>query len=610
MNAWLADQPIPQPHPKYRLRVWRETHASLAPLKNELIAYVQEALDDARKRIRAGFEDDLSPFNDPAHDPAANYPAMLNQISLKGYFGETLAALAVEHFGALGHTDWQVPALLFRFHDQEFQHLELINDRLLAGTIHEPDAVAERQPGRTGDDGLAFRINDAGVITDILTLEAKCLSESNTATMSDAQASSPLRHMLEALKSAWMGLTGGGTDEAFAAWLDLTAVASADLETVAAAHEYLDSLDAFLIASVQEIEELLTVEVEGAELEAELTAIWRRTYAFAASHGEAQLAAIWLARGRAIKRHYPDPIERRRLYRTSLSPRSGRFLLDRAETIRTKLAEGHDYARWNSEQQLAFVQGILSLLSEIPSFQIRKVLGRKKDFDDWPKILRWWLAKTTLTRQPKSTEVTNWFSFVADNFIYRGSWGLGSVIGLLLDSAEDGQPVRALEIDDWPKTGLPWIAFWLKELLSWGTIDPVAAFLLARGDAIDRPQAEAEAMAYYQTRRDEADANATLDPRVIREWVEARKPVYPTRTSPTMTVVETALVRPASDFRQGRLSVSPLDDQGSLSWIDPAGYEVARSKEPDGWSQQPSQFQFELHIATGYVFGEPNLPHR
>ena len=188
LNAWLVDQPIPQPHPRYRLRVWRETHASLAPLKNELIAYVQEALDDARKRIRAGFEDDLSPFNDPAHDPAANYPAMLNQISLKGYFGETLAALAVEHFGALGHSDWQVPALLFRFHDQEFQHLELINERLLAGTVHEPDAVAERRPGRTGDDGLAFRINDAGVITDILTLEAKCLSESNTATMSDAHA--------------------------------------------------------------------------------------------------------------------------------------------------------------------------------------------------------------------------------------------------------------------------------------------------------------------------------------------------------------------------------------------------------------------------------------
>jgi hypothetical protein len=43
----------------------------------------------------------------------------------------------------------------------------------------------------------------------------------------------------------------------------------------------------------------------------------------------------------------------------------------------------------------------------------------------------------------------------------------------------------------------PWIAFWIKELITWGTLDPVAAFLLARGDAIDRPHAEADARAYY-----------------------------------------------------------------------------------------------------------------
>jgi len=188
LNAWLSNQAIPVTHPKYRLRVWREVHASLTPLKIDLIAYVQEALEDARKRIRSGFEDDLSPFNDPLEDPAANYPAMLNQASLKGYFGETLAALAVEHFGAVGHSDWHVPALLFRFHDQEFQHLELINERLLAGAPHDPDAVAERRPGRTGDDGLAFRIDATGAITDILTLEAKCLSVSNNATISDAHA--------------------------------------------------------------------------------------------------------------------------------------------------------------------------------------------------------------------------------------------------------------------------------------------------------------------------------------------------------------------------------------------------------------------------------------
>jgi hypothetical protein len=34
---------------------------------------LMKRFEDARQRIRRGFEDDLSPFNDPAADPAANY---------------------------------------------------------------------------------------------------------------------------------------------------------------------------------------------------------------------------------------------------------------------------------------------------------------------------------------------------------------------------------------------------------------------------------------------------------------------------------------------------------------------------------------------------------
>lgn len=65
LNSWLVDQGIPQTHQRYRLRVWREVHGALGPLRDELIAYVQEALDDARRRIRLGFQDDLSPWWEP-----------------------------------------------------------------------------------------------------------------------------------------------------------------------------------------------------------------------------------------------------------------------------------------------------------------------------------------------------------------------------------------------------------------------------------------------------------------------------------------------------------------------------------------------------------------
>jgi hypothetical protein len=186
LNAWLVNQRVARAQARYRLRVWRENRAELAAIQDELIGYIDEAFEDARRRIRRGFEDDLSPFHGAPHDPAANYPALLHRVTLQGYFGETLAVIAVEHWGAHGHTDWVVPAFLFRFHDQEFQHLDAINERLQAGEPYDPDQVAERRPGRTGDDGLAFRINGENTITDVLVLEAKCLAENNNAKIKEA----------------------------------------------------------------------------------------------------------------------------------------------------------------------------------------------------------------------------------------------------------------------------------------------------------------------------------------------------------------------------------------------------------------------------------------
>src|SRR3546814_11983176 len=123
-----------------------------------------------------------------------------------------------------------------------------------------------------------------------------------------------------------------------------------------------------------------------------------------------------------------------------------RALLDRAEAIRVKLSQGRDYARWTAEEQFAFIRDVLAFLSEIPVFAIETKLGRKKNFDDWPMLLRWWLAKSTLARQPSPNEVPNWYAFVAKNLIYRGTWGLGSVTGMLLDQNAGGQTLRPLEI--------------------------------------------------------------------------------------------------------------------------------------------------------------------
>ncbi len=423
------------------------------------------------------------------------------------------------------------------------------------------------------------------------------------------RASSPLAHLLSALEDAWVALTGGGEHEEFLAWLEQTAVVGTD-EEAGTAYDYLDSLDAFLIAAIQEVEELRDAPLTADQIETELIAIWRRTYAFAAARDEARLAGIWLARGRAIKDRYPDAAQRRRIYKTSLPPRSATSLLERAGAVRTALQHGIGYAFWPSEQRFTFIRDILNLLSEVPSFRIATTLGRKKSFQDWPTLLRWWLAKTTLPHQPAPRDITNWYDFVSHNFIYRGAWGLGSIIGLLLDADENGQPIRALEIGDWPRSGLPWIAFWIKELVTWGTLEPVAAFLLARGDAVDRPQAEQDARAYYDALPEDIAANDALDPRTVADWLNARRPSPKAPRAARRLVLRVRLVRSADDYQQPRLSVSPLESENELIWIDPAGYTVALTNKPTNWPREPSALEFELHVPEERIIGTSYLRHK
>ena len=186
LGKWLEPLPLASGPPKYRIRLLKENRKALPEVLEALKLYTDEALNDARMRIRRGFEDSLSPFNDFPPDPAANFPAQLHQVTLQGYFGETLAGLVVEHLGAHGHDDWVVPAFLFRTHEVEFQHLDAINEKLASGEAHDPDARKEKRPGRTGDDALAFRINKKGEITDVLSLEAKCLAQNNAGIIQGA----------------------------------------------------------------------------------------------------------------------------------------------------------------------------------------------------------------------------------------------------------------------------------------------------------------------------------------------------------------------------------------------------------------------------------------
>ncbi|MCY4598357.1 MAG: DEAD/DEAH box helicase [Acidobacteria bacterium] len=422
-------------------------------------------------------------------------------------------------------------------------------------------------------------------------------------------ASSPLSRLLVAIEENWRRLVDGGAGPQLAEWLEQTSVTPEATTNVSPAVECLDTLDSFLLAAIHELEQLRGEEIPPADVEEQLANIWQRSYAFAAAREEERLRGIWLGRGRAIKTLYPDPAARRKIYRTSLSPRSALTLIARVDAIREALVAGADYVARDTNDRLEFIGDILQLLSEIPSFQISTRLGRRKGFGGWRQVLRWWLAKETLDRQPSPAQVTVWYGFASQNFIYRGAWGLGSVLSLLLDVAEDGQPIAAIEIDDWPRSGLPWIAFWLKELLLWGTLEPVAAFLLARGNAVDRPSAHREADGYYEQLTGALDPNERLDPRRIRDWLDSRDGGVDVPRPPTDVVFDAALSDEVAAFLDPNLHVMHFEVKGRLNWIDGAGYLVATSRKPPDWPNEPEKYTFELDVERARVRGTPYLRH-
>lgn len=168
-------------HPDYEHQRLDDSSSGRAAVLAELKRLASEAHDDARDNLRRRFRVTLDPLGQarsptgaPVADPAAGYPEDLELQVLKGYFGELLAGLLAENVDPLQSADWEVPAFLFRFHLEVFRDLD--QARL---TGRKP----RRQPGRTGDDALAFRRDDSNRIIDVLVCESKCTATHATSLL-------------------------------------------------------------------------------------------------------------------------------------------------------------------------------------------------------------------------------------------------------------------------------------------------------------------------------------------------------------------------------------------------------------------------------------------
>jgi hypothetical protein len=153
----------------YRHTLLSEAPANRASGLAALGALTAEAHRDARERLERLAGISLDPLQGAPPDWRP-YPDELHTSALQGYMGEVLAGVVAENYQPHGQP-WTVPGFLFRGHQAAYQELE--RRRQLGGP-------ARPIPGRTGDDALAFQVDEDGAVIAWLWAEAKCTHDHNS----------------------------------------------------------------------------------------------------------------------------------------------------------------------------------------------------------------------------------------------------------------------------------------------------------------------------------------------------------------------------------------------------------------------------------------------
>jgi len=364
------------------------------------------------------------------------------------------------------------------------------------------------------------------------------LENQTQANPHNAHPISPLAKLILCLEDKWQEISSSNKQDDFLTWLEKTAPLYSDnnlSESESSAIETLDSLDIFILSAIVEIENLAAKDLSSNELEEQLQKIWQRSFAYFASNEQERLEKLFIKRGIALKTAiYSNFSQRRRLYRTSLPPRDGNQLLNL-----------------------------------------------------YPQLKEQWLDPKTADKQPTRTQISDWHSYTNQNFVYRFNWGLGSIIALAMHEAFGGELVKS-SLENWSQTGLPWIVFWMKELIVWGTLDPVAAYLLAKvEEVVTRKKAEELAQNYYlYISERETEPNEYLNAVNIKNWVERRFSSPEKRSSVKLKPPSTMNVTLLKDFSKApskNWRVVPVEIDDNIQWFDLAGFPLAVCQKPENW---------------------------
>jgi hypothetical protein len=612
-------------------------HAVLVSIPQQIGGYAQDLLD----LLESGWADvEVPVVFSPPTDPGKRDKWQKCLLSCKDYFGESSREYRLLQRGIVAHHG-KMPGLMARLLiqlvDEGVVHLILATSTLSEG-VNLPFEVVLLPTLRRNNDwitarefaNLAGRAGRPGYGTEgrclvLLPTEPtgwsgrrvlnqyeeliQKLEVTRDPALPTAGGRSALAELLISLQTQWRTAAKSTSETEFLKWLEVTATLNPSGSKPPAPAdglmETLDSLDSVLLAAIVEIESLAVVPLTPTELEGKLAEIWRRCYAHYASEHEARLGKWFLRRGQALTaRIYPDAEQRRRLYRSGLPPRLGDQLMRLYPTVRQHLLTGADYAARDSGEQFEFIKVLVDLLSTHPKFALApKTPGKTA----WGDILRWWLDPQGPVTPPSAKQVSYWYDYVATNFSYRFAWGVGCMLALAANEPHGGT-LQPTTLDGWDETGLPWIALWLKELIVWGTLDPVAAYLLGRGRAGTRPEASKLARQYFKSHQT-LPPNEQLHPATIRKWADTlpKPSLSGLRTKPRSPLnVKLERTFPKEAARRWRVLPAAVGDR--ISWVEPAGFVLAVGELPSSWASTfLEDGDFFLDVDTQTVSYEPYL---
>ncbi|WP_346897557.1 DEAD/DEAH box helicase [uncultured Roseibium sp.] len=413
---------------------------------------------------------------------------------------------------------------------------------------------------------------------------------------------SPLVVLLRSIWQKAAALLGLQTEEQFHAWLEATLPENAGANLGVSSRtpadqlgDSLDELDGFLLAASEELSRLEPEGIEGARVEVFLRDLWQRTFARVATADEEWLERTFIKRGQAfVERLYPDAQQRQRLYQYGFTPYIGRRFELVAPQLIAELQRAAEFGTWTTQQRFDLFTRLGDRVRAEPGigFRVRDTVADQQVLANWRGVMSWWMQSPGAVA-PDAEHLRTWQRFVSDNIEFK----LGVAVGAAVAQAW-GQNAGDLEsptLETWRAvTGLPWIGFWFRELIRWGTLDPFVAFSLAQGISQTRENAAAlrpEFDAWLAQEELPRDAETLIDPQRYLAWQRSIQ----VRRDADEIVSESGAELTGVDGRRLSYDVRPVPRNGSIDWIDAAGFSVARSPySADLLTGRPDRHDFTI----------------